>query len=83
MVVLEGVIATIISSIIGIVIGTGLGYCLYEMVIGTMFLYHYRFPILAAILSVVITAAILCGSVYFPLKRMGNDVAEDLATAGE
>ena len=83
MVVLEGVIATIISSIIGIVIGTGLGYCLYEMVIGTLFLYHYRFPILAAILSVVITAAILCGSVYFPLKRMGNDVAEDLATAGE
>lgn len=83
MVMLEGVIQTILSCVIGIVSGILLGFGLYEPIIVTIYGYHYVFPIFEALLSVIVTMLILCGAVYFPLKRLPNDVASDLATAGE
>ena len=82
-VMLEGVIQTIISCIIGFAIGTGLGYGLFELIFGMIFSYHYVFPVAAAFITVIVTGAILCGAVYYPLKRMPNDVAAELMTAGE
>ena len=83
MVMLEGVIQAILSSIFGILLGTGLGFVFFESVFGIIFGYHYVFPAAAMIIAVTVTVMILCGAVYFPLKRPPNDVAEDLATAGE
>lgn len=83
MVMLEGVIQAILSSIFGILLGTGLGFVFFESVFGIIFGYHYVFPITAMIIAVTVTVLILCGAVYFPLKRLPNDVAADLATAGE
>lgn len=83
MVMLEGVIQAILSSVIGLVFGILLGFGLYEPIIVTIYGYHYVFPIIEALLSVVVTILILCGAVYVPLKRMHIDVASDLATAGE
>lgn len=83
MVILEGIIQAILSAIIGIILGTGLGFGFFELVFGIWFGYHYVFPVAAMLLAVVATVLILCGAVYFPLKRLPNDVAAELATAGE
>lgn len=83
MVMLEGVIQAILSGFIGIVFGLLLGFGLYEPIVVAIYGYHYVFPVVEAIISVIVTMLILCGAVYFPLKRLPNDVAQDLATAGE
>ena len=83
MVMLEGVIAAIISCVLGVVLGAGISYGLIMWI----FIYfrdvEFVFPWIPALFSIIISVLILCGAVYFPLKKMGNDVAADLATAGE
>ena len=83
MVMLEGVIASLVSCVVGVLIGAGLSY-VFIVWITRVFMYaDYVFPWIPAIISVVVSVLLLCGAVYLPLKHMGNDVAEDLATAGE
>lgn len=82
-VLLEGVILSILASLFGILLGIVIGYSFITGVITLLYGYTYHFPVLAAILGVCATTAILCGSLYVPLKRLPVDVASDLATAGE
>ena len=83
MVMLEGAIAAIISCVLGVLLGAGISYGLIMWI----FIYfrdvEFVFPWIPALLSIIISVLILCGAVYFPLKKMGNDVACDLMTAGE
>lgn len=83
MVMLEGLIAAIVSCILGLVFGTVISYGLISWIFIHFKDVEFVFPWIPAILSVIISVIILCGAVYIPLKKMGNDVASDLATAGE
>ena len=83
MVMLEGVVIAIASCAIGTILGSGISYGII------MFIFRYYrdvefvFPWIPAVLSILISVLILGGAAYIPLKKMGNDVASDLATAGE
>lgn len=83
MVMLEGIIASIISCVLGVMLGAGISYGLIMLIFVYFKDVEFVFPWIPAIISVIISAVILCGAVYVPLKRMPNDVAADLATAGE
>lgn len=83
MIMLEGVIQAVVSSFWGILIGSAIGILVFEMIFGLLLSYHYVFPVVAAFISVLVTVLLLCGAVYFPLKRLPNDVAAELATSGE
>ena len=83
MVMLEGIIASIISCVLGVILGAGISYGLIMWIFVYFKDVEFVFPWIPAVISVIISAVILCGAVYFPLKRMPNDVAADLATAGE
>lgn len=81
-VLLEGVITAIVANIAGFILGTGVGYLLswfIYMVSGV----KYRIPLLSALLSIVLSLTLLCGSIYFPLKGLKQDIATDLAASGE
>ena len=82
-VMLEGVIESIIACVLGVFLGTGLSLGVFYGVFVYFEAVRYSFPWLATVLSVVVTVLILCGAVYFPLKRLPNDVAAELMTAGE
>lgn len=43
----------------------------------------YHFPLMATIIALLTAILIFCGSAYTSLRGMGQDVASDLATAGE
>ncbi|MBR1599235.1 MAG: ABC transporter permease [Lachnospiraceae bacterium] len=83
MVVFEGVIESLIAGLLGVVLGIVSSLGVYYIAIYGYYESHYVFPWFALIISVVAAALLLCGAVYVPLKRMGNDVASDLITAGE
>lgn len=83
LVMLEGVIEALIACVLGIIIGTVVSLGMFYGVIVFFQSIDYAFPLLAVLLSVVVTVLILCGAVYFPLKSMPNDVAAELMTAGE
>ncbi|MBR1599233.1 MAG: ABC transporter permease [Lachnospiraceae bacterium] len=83
MVMLEGVIASLLSCIFGAILGGGLSYALVTYVLTFFKDVEFVFPWIPAIVSVVISILILCGAVYFPLRKMPNDVAAELATSGE
>ncbi len=83
LVMMEGIIIAIISCVTGTALGAGISYGII------MFIFRYYkdvefvFPWIPAILSIIVSVLILGGAAYIPLKKMGNDVAADLATAGE
>ena len=83
MIMLEGVISTVASNVIGIAIGVGIHYGalnrFYKDILGIRF----HFPYLGALLAFMASVVILCGSVYFPLRNMKINMAADLATAEE
>lgn len=84
MVMLEGIMEAFIANVIGILVGTGLCYGLFrvlDMMIPN-YRYEFFFPFGMAALSIILSALLLCGSIYFPLKRLGNDLADSLR-AGE
>ena len=83
MVMLEGVIATIVANIIGIVIGVLLSYGFFRLVITALFGYEYSISLLGIVIGMAVSVLILCGSVYLPLRGLKQDVATDLATGGE
>lgn len=83
MVMLEGVIATLVAGFFGVLLGTGVSFGLVQGILAQLYGYSYKFPLIPALVALVVTALILCGSVYVPLKSLPNDLATDLKTAGE
>lgn len=77
MVVLEGVITSIIANVIGIgfaVIAIGLVKNAFSYLFGVYFVY----PVYAMVIGLVYTTAVLCLSLYIPIKKMGTDLLDDL-----
>ena len=83
MVLLEGVITAIAANTVGIIIGYGLSLWVFQLVITTLLGYAYQFPLGAALLGILISTIILCGSIYVPLKELKIEMAGDLATGGD
>ena len=83
MVMLESIIAAIISCVLGVAFGSGISYAIIMFIFRYYKDIEFTFPWIPAILSVFFSVLILCGAVYFPLKRLPNDVAAELSTAGE
>lgn len=83
MVMLEGVIETIVANAIGIVLGVAISYGVFRLTLTLLFGVKYHFPFAATLVAFLVTTAILCGSVYYSLKGLKQDVAGDLATGGD
>ena len=77
MVVLEGVITSIIANVIGIgfaVITIGLVKNAFSYLFGVYFVY----PVYAMVIGLIYSTAVLCLSLYIPIKKMGTDLLDDL-----
>lgn len=77
MVVLEGVITSITANVIGIgfaVIAIGLVKNAFSYLFGVYFVY----PVYAMVIGLIYTTAVLCLSLYIPIKKMGTDLLDDL-----
>ena len=83
MVLLEGVITTLTADLIGIVLGTILSFASIGMVVIILLGGRMHFPFLSAVIGIVVSLLILCGSIYVPLKGLKQDMAADLATGGD
>ena len=83
MLMLEGVITSIVANGIGMILGTALNRIAFGRILGSLLGIPFRFPFGTAILGIVLSTLILCGSVYVPLKGLKSDMAGDLATGGE
>ena len=76
-VMLEGILTAVVANALGWVL-------IYAMLkpLKTGFLVmmgaKIEIPIVAAILCLVISTAIICGSIYIPIKKMSNDVLDEL-----
>ncbi|MCM1173286.1 MAG: ABC transporter permease [Clostridium sp.] len=81
-VLLEGMITTIIANIIGCFLGFMCLFPLY-MVFEILLELEIVFPAAGAVLGLVISVIVLCGSVYFPIKRMSNSVLDNLNAGGD
>lgn len=79
-VMLEGIIEALIADVIGIIFGTGLcyGLCRVLDVMIPFYRYEFSFPYGMAVVGVILSVLLLCGSIYFPLKGLGNDLADGL-----
>lgn len=82
MVLLEGVITTVVADLLGILVGTVLSADLYHY-LTIMFGVSYRFPFAAALIGILASVLILCGSIYVPLKGLKQDMASDLSAGGD
>lgn len=82
MVMLEGIITTVAASVIGILLGFALSYGVF-ITFTMLYGVSYHFPIFVAIIAVIVSALVLCGAIYVPLKRLGNGMADDLKTGGD
>lgn len=83
MIMLEGVITTIAANGLGIVLGVAVHLGAFGPIYKNVLGIEYRFPLVTAILGVLISTLLLRGSVYVPLRGMKMDMAGDLATGGE
>lgn len=82
MVLLEGVITTLVADLLGILLGVVLSAGVYQ-IMTTLFGVSYQFPLMAALLGVLASILLLCGSIYVPLKGLGQDMAVDLTAGGD
>ncbi len=82
MVLLEGVIMAIIANILGFIVGNLFSYGMYWFM-RMMWDVDYSLPWLGMFLALILSVAVLCGSVYVPLMSMKQTMAEDLAASGE
>ena len=82
MVMLEGVITTVIADLIGIILGTAIGYG-YFRILGIIWGMKYHFSWLNCLISIVASLLLLCGSIYVPMKQLGQDMAVDLSANGD
>ncbi|MDE7367771.1 MAG: FtsX-like permease family protein [Lachnospiraceae bacterium] len=83
-VMLEGIMEALIADVLGIVFGTGLCYGLFRVldVMIPFYRYEFSFPYGMAVVGVLLSVLLLCGSIYFPLKGLGNDLADGLKADG-
>lgn len=79
--VLEGVAEVLIADGIGILAGAGVSYGVYRL-LDILMVEHirYYFPYGIIVVGVLLSVLLLCGSVYFAIRRQGNSLAEDLMT---
>ncbi len=82
MVLLEGVIMAIIANILGFIVGNLFSYGMYWFM-RMMWDVDYSLPWLGMFLALILSVAVLCGSVYVPLMSMKQTMAEDLTASGE
>ena len=61
MVMLEGVITTILSNVVGIVIGVSVHYFAIRPILEEVTGAKYQFPIVGSILTFLVSGLILCG----------------------
>ncbi len=83
MVMLEGVAAAVLSGVLGILLGAGISYGLITWIVRAFMKLEFVFPWIPGICAVAGSVLVLCGAVYVPLKKMGNDLAPDLTLSGE
>ena len=80
MVMLEGIIIALFADVIGTGIGVGVTYWLFSF-LKQIYRIRYYFPAGMMILAILVSILVSCGAIYFPLKRMSNDLASDLKIA--
>lgn len=81
-VLLEGVIMAIVANLLGFIVGNLISYGVYyfmNMILGM----DYSVDLLGMVLGLLLSVAVLCGSVYFPMMSMKQELAADLAASGE
>ena len=84
MVMLEGVIADLVASMIGIILGTLFSLVSYGLVLMIVLAEgKVYFPVWEAVIGIVVATLITCGSIYVPLKGLKQNMAADLATGGD
>ena len=82
MVMLEGIITTVIADLIGIILGTAIGYGCFR-ILGIILGMKYHFSWSICLLSIVASLLLLCGSIYVPMKQLGQSMAADLSANGD
>lgn len=82
MVMLEGVISVICANIVGDVLGFAVMMPLAKAAL-VLFMVKLTFPIIGAVIGFVLSVLVMCGSIYIPMKRMSNRIADDLNAAGD
>lgn len=78
-VMMEGVITVLLGNLIGWIIGLGTGYGVYyvfEMISAIPF----QIPFFAILCSLGISVLLICGSIYVPMRGLGQNMADDLKT---
>lgn len=81
-VMLEGIITTIVANLLGCALGFG-AIIPIRKAVDTIFHTSLQYPTMAAVIGLLFSSAILCGSIYVPIKRMSKDVLEDLNAGGD
>ena len=82
MVMLEGVISVICANVVGDVLGFAVMMPLAKAAL-VLFMVKLTFPIIGAVIGFVLSVLVMCGSIYIPMKRMSNRIADDLNAAGD
>ncbi len=82
MVMLEGVISVICANIVGDVLGFAVMMPLARAAL-VLFMVKLTFPVIGAVIGLVLSVLVMCGSIYIPMKRMTNRIADDLNAAGD
>lgn len=77
MVVLEGIITSIIANVIGIGFAV-IAISLVKNVFSYLFGVYFVYPVYAMIIGLIYTTAVLCLSLYIPIKKMGTELLDDL-----
>lgn len=83
MVMLEGIISTLVANLVGIVTGVIIHRAAFDRIYWELYQADFRFPLTGALLGLLVSSLILCGSIYIPLRSLKLDMAGDLATGGE
>lgn len=81
-VMLEGVITSLLANLIGCVAGF-VGLIPLKPTVLYLFHLDMTYPVTAAVIGVIVSTLILCGSIYFPIIRMSNGILDDLNASGD
>lgn len=82
MVLLEGIITAITANVIGDI----LGFASMKPLASSyfyIFKLDLKYPIAAAVIGLVVSTAIFCGSLFIQIRRLSNDVLENLNAGGD
>ncbi len=83
MLMLEGILITAAANLVGVAIGAGIHVIAFSPLYKEYFAAKFYFPIWGVLLSFIVSAIILCGAVYLPLRNLKLNMAENLAAGGE